>query len=616
MPPTVAFQIKPEWKGEEAAAKARALTKELEKQKAAVGWAKNLEYGFHNLGLAIVKNQAKVKEWRQAFGDVFAQIGADRQKKWDEFFARNETGMDRLIKKSKDLRQDFGVAFEMSTARGVGFTLNKITGGIDTAIGKIFNLKNALLATAVGGGIFTLGRKALGNARDDARIDARVRREFQGPLGQNIRDAADIIAPGAGIQNGDALAALTPIGRAIKETVVGSKLRSGQALKTQAQVDLVRKQTLGLATKYTNRVLTLFPESSPEEVGRMLAEAGTGEEGFRQLARFVGLGRASTNDIVKEAQKKKLPIGDIVGKILERGGITEQAASDQRKTFDFQIKSIGSQLEDAIGNVGSSAIERLNKSLGEGTTLAEKLQKYLASPEGKKMIDSLGDALSRVVGFAADLAKKIPETIRFISDHKTLLLSIAGAYGALKVGGGVANAIGGIKSAGGIGAAFGGGIRGSTPATPLYVSQVGGGGLSVPGGGSLPSKLQKGGAVLGALTFGYEFGTLIDKQFGLSDKISHISDAKNKAAEDKASETYREILKIRAQRREVQVQGLMDQGYSRGQAIYMADHPNAPALQPANVSVTVKVGERELAAAVHAETQRQRTNEARNQAGR
>lgn len=632
--------IKPEWLGDEALGKAKKFTSELEKQKSALSY-KNLGYNFHNLGIAIDAqnkkakewgrsfgdifakigaNEKKVKDWNKAFGEVFAQIGGEKKKIWDEFFRRNETGLERMIKKSRELRQDLGTTFEVSTARGIGFSLNKFTGGIDTMIGKVFNLKNALLATAIGGATYGIASRALRGGLGNVRDDRRLRREFgggdsYGPLRQGesygnsgiydqVVSATNDLSASAGIEGGDAIAAFLPIARAIKETKVGSRLKSGTKLKNQRQVDIVQSNTLNIAKQYAGRLLTVLPEVGPEEIGRVLAEAGTGEEGLTSLARMVGLGRASTADVLADSKKHKLPIADIVGKLLERGGVTDQAASDQRKTFDFQIKSIGSQLSDALGNVGTSAIEKLNKSLGEGATLAEKLQKYLSSPEGKKTIDALGESLSKVVSFAADLAKKIPDAIKWISEHKGTLLAIAGVYGAAKIGGGIANAIGSVKS-------VIGGVRGATPATPLYVSAVGLGGGGLPGGaGGLIGKL---GLVAGAGVAGYAIGTAIDQKFGISDKISHISDAKNKAAEDQASATYRQLLADKNALRESKASTLQaTTGMNHGQALYAVDHPG---WQPPQVNVVVQMDGKTVAHHATTEVRRQQVSQARNEAG-
>lgn len=650
MPQPVKIQIKPEWDGQEALAKAKRFTTELEKQ---AKWAEEIGDSFAQIGKIqtnklrqgfaaifgqIGAQEKKVKDWNKALGEVFAQIGGEKRKVWDSFFTRNETGMDRLIKRSKELREDLGTAFEVSTSRGVGFALTKITNGVDGALSKIFNLKNALAATLVGGAAYGLASSALRGGLGNVRDDAKLRREFRGQAYFGPARPADVLGAGqfgptrpaqemgyrdsmydnvlssiadistsSGIESGAATAALLPIARAIKETHVGSKLKGGKKLANQDQVDAVRTQTLGLATSYTKRLLTLFPQEAPEEVGRLLAEAGTGEEGIGQLARFVGLGKASTKDILDDAKKKKLAIGDIVGKVLERSGVTDEAASDQRKTFDFQIKSIGSQLNDAIGNVGTSAIEKLNKSLGEGTTLAEKLQKYLGSPEGKKMIDKLGDSLSRVVSFAADLAKSIPGILATIDRFKVPLLAIAGLYGAVKVGGVVASVVGGAKD-------LLGKSRGSTPMNPLYVRSTDPIEAAKNLGGKTGSLAKKAGAVVMAGAVGWEIGTFLDEQLGLSDKISSgLSSGKNSRAEQAGATDFKKMLALRQTQREIQVLKFEQSGMSHGQALYAADHPNQA---PPTVHVVVKVGEKELAAAVQSEVRKGHVNQSRNEAGK
>lgn len=468
MPQPLKLQIKPEWDGATALAGARRLTDEMEKQKKLLAerkkWGSDFGSVFGEVGTIddrrrkaamggffsdLGARKQKEGDAAKAFAEAFSGLNAAKQKKWDDFLKRNQNGLDRMRQSARALHGDMKTAFSVSTFRGLDFALTKTTTGIGSIVSKVFSLQNLLIG-GIGGGIiggllFGLGQKALKGGMGNVRDDARLRREFKGatfmgPLArggeyesQGLYDSlvkqANSLASSAGIESGDAVTTLLPIARAIKETKIGSRLRSGKKLTSQKQVDLIQQQTLGIASNYAKRLLTLFPESSKEDIGRILAEAGTGEEGVGSLGRFVGLGRASMADLMAEAKKKKLPIGNLVGNVLERAGITDDAALEKTKTFEFQIQSISSQLNDALGNVGTSAIEKLNKALGSGTTLAEKLQKYLSSDAGKKMIDEMGQALSSVVSFAAELAKDIPKVIGYLVEHKDTIRALAGIWG-------------------------------------------------------------------------------------------------------------------------------------------------------------------------------------------
>lgn len=388
--------------------------------------AKKVTDELRTQGKEVDKDTKKLKQFAGAWGDIGKQIEKTK-KRQAELFDITKSKATELGQKLRELHRHSSAAFELGMFRGI----NKVQGGFEGVIRKVFTLKNALLATAVGGAGYLLGRKAIGNAFGDIETESTVKRRFGGDSGQ-LFSLADRIAGRAGVEGGTAQAGLIELAEAIQGTATEGTAFHGKKL-TGASSAALRKKLLEFAGSRYERLLTLFPNQDPAQIAELLAQVGTGAEGTRTFARAFGINKVLAGRIEKEAEKKKLGRGDVLDRLLESSGLTEEAAAAKRKTFQFQIKSIGSQLEDSLGGIGRKAVESLNKKFGEGTTLAQKLQDFLASDRGKNAIDQMGQSLAKVVGFAAELASKIPEALGWLERNKTLLITLGSIYGGARV---------------------------------------------------------------------------------------------------------------------------------------------------------------------------------------
>lgn len=419
----------------------------------------------------------------------------------------------------------------------VGRTFDTINAKIDGFKAKFLNLRTLLVGSAIGAAAIGAGRKILSEGRGDFLAANRLRRRFGANAGI-VGDAASGIAQRAGFDDDPVAAGLSEIFDATNDVQAGTRFR-GKKL-TEKQAAAIRAQTFGTGSKIFERLLKLNPEQDPENLGRIVAEAGTGSEGFRRLAGALGLNRVESKKIAAALEKgtldqvagpelaKKLGLkrgdkgtGSGLEVLLARTGQSEEAAADATKSFDFQMRSVGATIDRTIGDIGLSVFEKLNKEIGKGGDLAGKLQAYLASPAGKEAIDKTATAMAKLVDGVVTLVSKLPALIDFFEKHKTSLMLLGGAYvgvrgyGAAKglFGGGGGSALGG---AGGLGAPAG--------AVPVYVV---GGSMGAPGApGGIPgggmSKAAKLGAAAGALFGGYALGTALDETFGVSDYVGKV----------------------------------------------------------------------------------------------
>jgi len=424
----------------------------------------------------------------------------------------------------------------------VGRTLDGINSRIDGFKAKFLNLRTLLVGSAIGGAVIGAGRKILSEGRSDFLAANRLRRRFGANAGL-VGDAASGIAQRAGFDDDPVAAGLSEIFDATNDVQAGTRFR-GRKLN-EAQAAAIRAQTFSTGSKIFERLLKLNPEQDPENLGRIVAEAGTGSEGFRRLAGALGLNRVESKKIAAALEKgtldqvagpelaKKLGLkrgdkgtGSGLEVLLARTGQSEEAAADATKSFDFQMRSVGATIDRTIGDIGLSVFEKLNKEIGKGGDLAGKLQAYLASPAGKEMIDKTASVMAKLVDATVKLVSKLPAIIDFFEKHKTSLMLLGGAYVGVR-GYGAAKGLFGGGGGGALGG--GGGLGAPAGAVPVYV--VGGsmGGPGMPGGVPGGAGGKTGGLIknnLGALAMagfgGYALGTALDEQFGLSNELAGV----------------------------------------------------------------------------------------------
>lgn len=434
-----------------------------------------------------------------------------------------------------------------STMRGafsqVGRTFDGINAKIDGFKSKFLNLRTLLVGSAIGGAVIGVGRKILSEGRGDFLAANKLRRRFGANAGL-VGDAGAGIATRAGFDDDAVTAGLSEIFDATNDVQAGSRFK-GKKL-TEKQAAAIRAQTFGTGSKIFERLLKLNPEQDPENLGRLVAEAGSGSEGFRRLAGALGLNRVESKKIAAALEKgtldqvagpelaKKLGLkrgdkgtGSGLELLLERTGQSESAAADATKSFDFQMRSVGATIDRTIGDIGLSVFEKLNKEIGKGGDLAGKLQAYLASPAGKEMIDKTASVMAKLVDATVKLVSKLPAIMDFFEKHKTSLMLLGGAYLGVRGYGAAKGLFGGGGAGGALGG--GGGLGAPAGAVPVYV--VGGsmGGPGMPGGVPGGAGGKTGGLIknnLGALAMagfgGYALGTALDEQFGLSNELAGV----------------------------------------------------------------------------------------------
>ncbi len=442
-------------------AEAKQFTDELRRQdKAVTDYNKKLKQRETAFAQFMAKQRAAQK--KQAAEEAKAR--EQHEKKWEDFFQRNETGFDRLRKSGKQWASDLGMAFQRGPLQGI----NQLQRGAEGLVKKLFSLKSVILGSAIGYGAYAIGRKTLHAGQEQLEAEARALR-FEKSSGLDVRSLAGRTGLRAGVQGDDALRAIIPLAEAISATTTKGARRGGVAFSAKG----FQTRNLEKARSLYERVQTLAPEISADQLGPMLAAAGTGPEGLRALASNLGINRAIVARVRKKAEKKHMGQGDVLEELLATAGLTEEAAAAKRKQFGFQMKSIGAQLEDALGDIGKTAMEKLNQKFGEGVTLAERLTKYLESDAGKKMIDSLGESLSKLVSFVADLAQKIPQAIGWVVDNKSTLMALGTLYAGIKVTGALSTPVIPGLGAGGNAGEGGAGGGGFLSSASKYVPAVG-----------------------------------------------------------------------------------------------------------------------------------------------
>lgn len=353
-----------------------------------------------------------------------------------------------------------------------GTSLDKFNAGVDKLGKKMVSLKT-VVATSIVGGLAVAGlRQILREGQSILTARARAGREFGSDAGMiNARSVS--LGSRSGITGAEALRGLTPIAEAVQASTHEGTIFRGKRL-TAAQAAAARAQTIGVGSNLLERLLTLSPDLDAETAGRALASAGTGPEGMRQFIGMARLNKTSSAELLKANAKgqiasmlsaeeiKKFDVkkgqqagqGTILDILMQRSGMTDEAATAARSKFGFQMKSIGAQFEDVFGEIGATAIGKLNGGLKQGGTLAEKLQKYLASADGKKMVDQLATGVAKLVDGVSELAKKLPEVIGFLGEHKGLIMAVGGLFGGARL-------LGGIRGSLGLAGAVGGKVGGA-----------------------------------------------------------------------------------------------------------------------------------------------------------
>src|SRR5687767_6613871 len=108
--------IRPTVDYSKAKSEAKSFTDELRRQDRAVtDYNKKLSQRES----AFARFQAKQRAAAKKVADEEKAAHAAHEKKWEDFFARNETGFDRMRKSARQWSTDVGMAFQRGPIHGV-----------------------------------------------------------------------------------------------------------------------------------------------------------------------------------------------------------------------------------------------------------------------------------------------------------------------------------------------------------------------------------------------------------------------------------------------------------------------------------------------------------------
>lgn len=362
----------------------------------------------------VAKMQAAVFHKARDAGREFV---GDLNRAFDEAHRR----LDRLGGKLAEMRTRASAAFAARFRGGSGGAGGGGGGGgIDLSGVGTWLLGGA---AAAGYGAYKFGRKLFEEGAQQQKTVRRIKREFSGDFDIDaLMSNADRIGKRSGLQGDDVLRALTPSLEAINDVQAGSLLKGKKLSASQARD--YREAAARRAGSIVERLATLNPDLEPETLGQVVAEAGTGPEGLKRFASMLHINKVKARRITGDVQKGKLTSTEALESLLKESGLTDKAAEDERKTFAFQAKSIQAQLVDKLGDIGSTAIDRLNESLGKGVTLSERLGQYLDSDRGQKMIGTITTGVTGLLDLFAKLALKVPAAFEWLEQHREMFETI------------------------------------------------------------------------------------------------------------------------------------------------------------------------------------------------
>lgn len=210
----------------------------------------------------------------------------------------------------------------------------------------------------------------------------------------------------------------------------------------------------------------------------------------------------------------------------DSAGTAAEQAAERQKGFNYQLGRLKANVQDAAITIGTELLPAFADLAEEG---ADWLRGH--QPEIKAFAQDLArgireavewarkldwDGIARALGMGATAAQTIASTFMALpTDFKALLV---GGYAANKVTGGAVTDVGGLLLK-----QFAG--RGSSPANPLYVSQVGGIGGAGAGAGAA-------GGALGALGKVFLVGEAIGLVLAVKQIGENIGDERTKQAQD------------------------------------------------------------------------------------
>jgi hypothetical protein len=399
---------------------------------------------------ATVELTKLASKWEQIFGPKGDKLVVQHTKKLVTLEGQWKSLTRAIDVAGEHFRRGFSSGQELGVTKGLSF----FSRGVDGAVKKVINLKTLLAATAIGGAAIWAGHALYEEGMQNVKTRNKLKREF-GANGDNefIETLGRNRQFKSGVQDDDFERALIPFAREAQVIEKGAQFRGMKKSLTEAEATALRRKNLTFASTLVQRQIALHPEMEPEEVGKVLSDALSGPTGARQMVSAFGLGRRATKfmqaneqgklyKMLSPTEQKTLNVskagqyaqqGDLVKLLLEKGGESDAAFEAMQKSFGHQIRQMKATAFGTLGDIGAEALDELTKKLGNGATAAERLQKYLASDEGKKTVLDIKDAVVGIGSGIGDIAKSLPAIGAWLKEHKTLVEGLALAYGVSKV---------------------------------------------------------------------------------------------------------------------------------------------------------------------------------------
>ncbi len=516
----------------------------------------------------------------------------------------------------------FGTKFSESMRKGLE-GINRLNEKLHKSRERIFGLKEAFEATAIGAATFYGAEKLIEGGRNEMRTRMRVRREFGSEAGF-ISEAGERAARRSGLEGADATRMLIPLAETLRDTVqAGSRFRGMKGPLSAAQAADLRRKNLEVGSSLMQRMAVLNPQMGAGEIGQVMNDALTGPEGVRSMISSFGLSKRSRSlseanekgqayKALSPDERKQLGVtkagqyvqqADLVRLMLERSGFTAGAANDEMKTLDFQLKAIGSSFKNVFGEIGESMMSKLDGGLAKGGTLSERLNTYLDKNKGT--IRHIGEELGTAAKAVGELAGYLPSVGAFLSQHRTTFEIMAAGFVGFKALAGIGGMFGKASKIPGLG-----GLAGGKAGLPVYVTNWDSKdtpGKDGDGGGGFWGKLWGVGKKVGlgigsvAAAGGVGAGLILAAASGAagyaggkgglalnahSNRAARFYDAEErlierltgggsyKALEDYESARNKRMLEAGANKRQSLVSSLETAGLSHGQAVAIATGAN------------------------------------------
>ena len=282
----------------------------------------------------------------------------------------------------------------------------------------------------------------------EGKKDVELRERFVRQFGVGRADEYDALSKRmggkAGIEQSAAGEGLLQMAEAMPDFTAGMKVQADLAKQlnmgsrrtlTGEDAERLRGQMTERRASLFTRLATLRPDIDPTTMGRMLGDVASGA-GARQFAAQLGLGKAAAKMFAANEAGKlggdlsrlgltkadlakygpltggRLKSFDMIDLVLNKRGMSEDAATAKRSKLDFQIQSIKATMGDVFSDIGAKVFSALNGPLGSSVTLAEKFKNYIGSPQGQRMIQKVADALGKAAMYLGMMIAKIPDMVQ------------------------------------------------------------------------------------------------------------------------------------------------------------------------------------------------------------